>query len=62
MNDAIIQVNSRRELKSKLKFLKLNPEIISDFQYKSKIVIQKNTWFHRVEIFKNKFEEILSLK
>ena len=45
-----------------IKYLKLNPEIISDFQYKSKIAIQKNTWLHRVEIFKNKFEEILLLK
>ena len=62
MNDAIIQVNSRKELKLKLKYLKSNPEVITDFQQKSKIAIQKNTWLHRVEIFKNKFEEILSLK
>ena len=62
MNDVIIQVNSRRELKSKLKYLQLNPNIISDFQHKSKIAIQNNTWEHRVEIFKNKFEEILLLK
>ncbi len=62
MNDVIIQVNSRRELKSKLKYLQLNPKIISDFQHKSKIAIQNNTWEHRVEIFKNKFEEILLLK
>ena len=59
MNDCIIQVNSKKELKSKLKFLKENPKIISEFQYKSKVAIQKNTWFHRVKVFKNKFEEVL---
>ena len=62
MNDAIIQVSSRKELKSTLKYLQLNPEVITQFQKKSKIAIQKNTWTHRIEIFKNKFEEILSLK
>ena len=62
MNDAIIQVSSRKELKSTLKYLQLNPEVITQFQKKSKIAIQKNTWTHRVEIFKNKFEEILLLK
>ena len=59
MNDSIIQVTSRKELKSKLEFLKENPEIISDFQKKSEIAIKKNTWFHRIKTFKNKFEEIL---
>ena len=62
MSDSIIQVNSRKELKLKLKYLKENPKIISDFQNKSKVAIQKNTWFYRAKIFKNKFEEILSLK
>ena len=62
MNDAIIQVNSRKELKLKLEYLNQSPKVISDFQSKSKIAIKKNTWLYRVKIFKNKFEEILSLK
>ena len=62
MNDAIIQVNSRRELNLKLKSLKNNPKIISDFQCRSEAAIKENTRFHRVKIFKDKFEEILLLK
>ena len=59
MNDSIIQVNSRKELKKKIKYLKDNPKVIESFQEKSRLAIQKNTWYHRVKIFKNKFEELL---
>ena len=60
MNDAIIQVNSRKELKSKLKYLNLNPNLLDQYKKKTKVAISKNTWFHRVEIFKKKIEDILS--
>ena len=59
MNDSIIQVNSRKELKKKIKYLKDNPKVIENFQEKSRVAIQKNTWSHRVKIFKNKFKELL---
>ena len=62
MNECIIQVKSRKELKSKLKYLKDNPNVISDYQKKTEPIIKKNTWFYRVEKFKNKFEEVLSSK
>ncbi len=62
MKHSIIQVNSRKELKSKLKYLKQNPDLIVDYQNKIMATIKKNTWFHRVELFKNKFEEILLIK
>ena len=62
MIDSIIQVNSRKELKSKLKYLKQNPDLIVDYQHKTMVAIKNNTWYHRVELFKKKFEEILSIK
>ena len=58
----VVSIYGGSKVDIQLKALKENPKIISEFQDKSKIAIQKNTWFHRVEIFKNKFEEILSIK
>ena len=58
MKDAIIQVDSPKNLKEKLKLLKSNPEAISSYLDKSKLAIQKNTWHDRAQAMYNKFQEV----
>ena len=58
MTDAIIQVDSPRELKEKLQLLKSNPEIMNSFLEKSKLAIQKNTWYNRAQTMYKKFQEV----
>ena len=58
MTDAIIQVDSPKELKEKLKLLKSNPETISSYLNKSKLAIQKNTWHNRAQKMYKKFQEV----
>ena len=58
MTDAIIQVDSPKELKEKLKLLKSNPETISSYLDKSKLAIQKNTWQIRAQKMYKKFQEV----
>jgi len=58
MTDAIIQVDSPKGLKEKLKLLKSNPEAISSYLDKSKLAIQKNTWHDRAQEMSKKFQEV----
>ena len=58
MTDAIIQVDSPKKLKEKLKLLKSNPETISSYLNKSKLAIQKNTWHNRAQKMYKKFQEV----
>ena len=58
MTDAIIQVDSPKELKERLKFLKSNPEAINSYLDKSKLAIQKNTWNERAQEMYKKFQEV----
>ena len=58
MTDAIIQVDSPKELKEKLKLLTSNPEVISSYLEKSKLAIQKNTWHDRAQEMYKKFQEV----
>ena len=58
MTDAIMQVDSPKELKEKLKLLKSNPEVISSYLEKSKLAIQKNTWHDRAQTMYKKFQEV----
>ena len=57
MTDAIIQVDSPKKLKEKLKLLKSNPEDIYSYLEKSKLAIQKNTWHDRAKEMYKKFQE-----
>jgi len=58
MTDAIIQVDSPKELKEKLQLLKLNPKAISNYLEKSKLAIQTNTWHDRAQKMHKKFQEV----
>tara|TARA_B100000315_G_scaffold231887_1_gene243619 strand:+ start:59 stop:949 length:891 start_codon:yes stop_codon:yes gene_type:complete len=58
MTDAIIQVDSPKEMKERLKLLKSNPEVINNYLEKSKLAIQQNTWNNRAEEMFNKFHEV----
>jgi glycosyltransferase involved in cell wall biosynthesis len=58
MTDAIIQVDSPKGLKEKLKLLKSNPEAISSYLDKSKLAIQRNTWHDRAQEMSKKFQEV----
>ena len=58
MTDTIIQVDSPRKLKEKLKLFKSNPEAISSYLDKSKLAIQKNTWHNRAQKMYKKFQEV----
>ena len=58
MTDTIIQVDSPRKLKEKLKLLKSNQEVISSLLEKSKLAIQKNTWHDRAQEMNKKFQEV----
>ena len=62
MEDAIIEVESPKDLKEKLIYLKNNPESLKQYKAKIKDVINKNTWLERTESIKSKFEEILLKK
>ena len=46
----------------KLQILKLNPEVISSFLEKSKLAIQKNTWYDRAQTMYKKFQEVCNEK
>ena len=58
MQDAIIEVESPKELREKLIYLKNNPNVLKQYKEKTKDVICKNTWHDRAKIMKNKFKEI----
>ena len=58
MSASIIQIDSPRQLKEKLKLLKSNPEIISSYLEKSKLAIQNNTWHDRAQEMCEKFREV----
>ena len=59
LEDAIIQVDSPKELKENLIKLKSNPEIVKEYIGKSKAIIQKNTWHERAGLFIEKFHEFI---
>ena len=61
MHDAIIQINSPRELKNVLNQLVNNIDLINEFIEKSKIVINNNTWHNRAEKIIEKFYYIKNL-
>ena len=58
MTDSIIQVNSPRELKEKLKLLKSKPDILTEYLENSKVAIQNNTWHNRALEMIRKFQEV----
>ena len=58
MRDAIIQIDSPRELKEKLVFLKSNPKILTKYLTISKVAIQNNTWHDRAIEMQQKFQEV----
>ena len=58
MKDAIIEVESPKELREKLIYLQNNPEVLKQYKEKTKDVISNNTWHDRAKIIKNKFKEI----
>ena len=58
MTEAIIQVDSPRELKEKLKLLRSNKEVVNSLLEKSKVAIQKNTWHDRAQEMNKKFQEV----
>ncbi len=59
LEDAIIQVNSPKDLKKKLQYLKNNLSALKQYQKISKKSITNNTWTHRVKEIKEKFNEVL---
>ena len=59
LKDVIIQVKNPKELKSTLRYLKNNQDVIKKHQLKSKESVIKNTWDYRINEIKNKMEEIL---
>lgn len=58
MSDAIIQFDTPRELRDKLKYLQLNLDVLTNYLEKSKLAIQKNTWHDRVVKMHTKFLEV----
>ena len=58
VEQAIIQIESPFDLYKKLQYLENNPNIIKNYQKKSKCAINNNTWHDRAKIMKHKFEEI----
>ena len=59
MEGAIIQINTPQGLKEKLETLRSNPDIVKKYIEKSKLVVQKNTWHDRTNLFLDKFKECI---
>ena len=62
LEGVIIEVESPKDLKEKLKFYNKNLNLIKEYQEKSKESIFKNTWNYRFKEVKNKILEILDIK
>ena len=58
IQDAIIQIDSPIELKQKLLEFKTNKKNLENYQEKSLLAIEHNTWENRAKLFINKFQEI----